>query len=238
MPPPFASWHVATSGDYTADGDYSGRRDPSDVGHGVVFEPLGVGELTYPRLDTSLVRESPDSSTRLVGAVVSRVVDPGNGTWVHVWAPVPLTPNRVEFAYEESGIPFDSVDTSGRWRRVILGFTKTGEPWKGWLLLTAPRLRDTTWRELFRDNMLNVRDYDGTTFHTEPDGPVVTTAKALAKGGFDVTSVELRGEWIKVEHPGESCAGDLPKNRKADYWWIRGFDGAGRPKVFIYPRGC
>ena len=238
FPKPFPGWHVARTR-YERTGE-TGLEERRDIGHGVLIARRG-DEPYYPTApDTQLYRAAPDRGAPPVAALVWRWWQPAGWWQKQVWAPEPLTPNLIEYAYEENAIPFDSVDATGRWRRGILGFTEAGRPWTGWLELT-PTLRDTTWRALLLDMPLTVEDDDDVWFHDAPDGERVIHTKTLAqRGGFDVTAVEVRGDWIKVkvEHPGESCAGDLPKDRKTDEWWIRGFESNGRPRVFFFTRGC
>lgn len=229
---PLTGWHVATAEEADS--------APSDLGHGAVYVPQRYDTITpYPRVDTIWFRAAPDAGSSVVGAVVTNVRAEGWPRFADVWAPVPLSGNWVEFEYEESGIPFDSVDAGGSWHRTILGFTRDGAPWHGWAALGDSALLRVTWKERLVDNVIYFRDFYAGAFHAEPDGPVVTTPMALADSGFDVTSVEARWPWlrVKVEHPGLMCDG-APENRRTDYYWVRALDDRGRPLVFFPTRGC
>lgn len=230
------SWQPA-SHTTTREG-YRSTNDPSDLGHGVVF-PRPRNDGTLPLADTILFHAAPYVAAKTVGALVTRVIDSTGSSSRQIWAPERLTPNLVEFTYEEDGVPFDSVDRSRRWRRAILGFTTDRTPFTGWVLVTSA-VGDTTWRTMFHETTLRFLT-EGAAFHEAPSGRVVATATALAaRGGFDMTSVELRGGWMrmKVEHPGMACNLDVSTKRTTDYWWVRAFDARGRPLVFVFPRGC
>ena len=232
MPLPLSGWHVASSEENDS--------TPSDLGHGVVYVVQRYDTISpYPQVDTILFRAQPDSGSAVVGAVVTNVRAAGWSQFADVWAPEQLTDNRVEFAYEESGIPFDSIDATGSWHRAILGFTRDGAPWLGWVALGDSVLERVTWKDKLLDNVVYFRDFYTGAFHAEPGGPVVTTPMALADSGFDVTSVEARWPWlrVKVEHPGDMCNGP-PEDRRTDYYWIRALDDRGRPLIFFPTRGC
>ena len=232
MPLPLPGWHVAMSEEADS--------APSDLGHGVVYVAQPHDTIApYPRVDTIWFRAAPDTRSDIVGAAVTNIRAEGWPQFADVWAPEPLTGNWVEFEYEGSGIPFDSIDAGGSWHRTILGFTRVGAPWIGWVALGDSMLQRVTWKEKLVDNAIYFRDFYTGAFHAEPDGPVVTTPMALADSGFDVTSVEARWPWlrVKVEHPGDMCNG-APENRRADYYWVRALDDRGRPLVFFPTRGC
>lgn len=213
---------------------------PTDLGHGVLYAGRSFYEsASVPRADTIYFRASPDTSSAVVGAIVLAMETSGSLVSQAVWAPEALTGNNVEISAEDVGTPFDSVDSSGRWHRAILGFTSLEQPWYGWTILGDSVLRRMVWKEKFAETVIRFLDGDAT-FHSAPDGPVVTTLRALQENGVDVSGEEVRGQWlrVKVEHPGEMCEGDLPANRRADHYWVRAFDAYGRPRVFFYTRGC
>ena len=229
-----AGWHSATlvEGEMTA---------PSDLGHGVLYPRLDFGSRSgFPHGDTIFFRARPDTSANVVGALAFVLETSGSGLQQAVWAPVALTDNSVGISADDTGIPFDSVDPSGRWHRAILGFTEEQQPWMGWVQLGDSALSRMVWKEKFTETMIYFLHIDDTPFHSTPGGPIVTTPRALAADGFDVTGLEVRGEWlrVKVEHPGENCTGDVFANRRADEYWIRAFEEDGRPRVFFHTRGC
>jgi len=233
MPAPPAGWHVAQD---TSEGR---RPSPLDMGIGVIELVMDTRDRPVPRVDTLLFRTAPDTGAARAGAWLLALRD--GGSWSYeMWAPERLVVNDLEFGYEERGVPFDSVDASGRWHRAILGFGPRGEPWHGWAEVKDSLVRTFTWREKFIEMPLYFLEFEKGDFHASPAGPVVTTARVLADSGFDMEGVEARGEWmkVKVEHPGATC--DLPEGltRRTDYYWIRAFDARGRPRVFYPTRGC
>ena len=213
---------------------------PTDLGHGVLYPgPSFYESASVPRADTIYFHASPDTSSSVVGAIALAMETSGALVSQAVWVPEALTGNNVEISAEDVGTPFDSVDVSGRWHRAILGFTSLEQPWYGWTLLGDSVLKRMVWKEKFAETVIWFLDADAN-FHSTPDGPVVTTLRALQENGVDVSGEEVRGQWlrVKVEHPGEMCEGDLPPNRRADHYWVRAFDANGRPRVFFYTRGC
>ena len=233
MPAPPAGWHVA------ADTGGAPEADSGDMGIGIIELAMDMEGRRVPRADTLRFHVAPDSTSPLAGAWILAL--PGGGAWRYAtWAPERLTPNDLEFGYEENGIPFDSADATGRWRRGILGFTERGERWYGWARLRDSLVRAVTWREHFIGMPLYFRDGERGDFHASPSGPVVTTVRILSDSGFDMEGIELRGEWmkVKVEHPGQMCDGNASSTRRTDHYWIRAFDRRGRPRVFYHTRGC
>lgn len=230
---PPAGWHAAlpVEGEMTA---------PTDLGHGVLYPGGSFHESgRFPRADTIYFRRSPDTSSAVVGAIVLALETSGSLVGQAVWAPEALTGNSVEISAEDVGTPYDSVDSSGRWHRAILGFTILEQPWYGWTQLGDSVLRRMVWKEKFAETVIWFLDADAN-FHSTPDGPVVTTLRALQENGVDVSGEEVRGEWlrVKVEHPGQTCEGDLPPDRRTDHYWVRAFEADGRPRVFFHTRGC
>jgi hypothetical protein len=214
---------------------------PNDLGHGVIYPGAGFfASQRFPLADTIWFRASPDTSSAIVGALALVMETPGSLLQQAVWAPEELTGNSVEISVDEIGTPFDSIDASGRWHRAILGFTSLERPWFGWTMLGDSVLTRMVWKEKLAETSIYFREADGT-FHSAPDGPVVMTLRALQdSGGYDLTSEEVRGRWmrVKVERPGEMCEGNLPADRRVDHYWIRAFDEWGRPQVFFHTRGC
>jgi hypothetical protein len=232
---PLAGWHSA------AQVESDSVQPPNDLGHGTLAPNIDLEARSgFPYGDTVFFRAAPDTSAEVVGALAFVLETSGSLVAQAVWAPRTLTSNSVELSADEVGIPYDSVDASGRWHRAILGFTDDDKPWLGWTMLGDSVLGRTVWKERLAETMLYFRDFDSGDFHAAPGGRVVATARELAKGGFDITGGEVRGQWMRVtvEHPGENCEGELPANRRADQYWIRAFDERGRPRVFYFTRGC
>lgn len=237
MPLPFTGWHVAGATDSLMFGDSV----PRDLGHGVVYIRLDwQSGRSYPQVDTFLIRQRPDSSSDAVGAIVTNRRAEGWPLFMNVWAPRPVTDNVREFGYEEIGMPFDSIDATARWHRIIMGFTSERQPWTGWVAVGDSIFERATWKEKFMGNSLYFINFDSGSFHSAPNGPVVTTTRALADSGFDVTSIDSQWPWMKVEveHPGETCEGNYPPHRRTDTLWLRALDERGRPRVFYPTRGC
>src|SRR5688500_2876248 len=233
---PPAGWHSA---EHVVESDTV--RPPNDLGHGALTPNIDLeARPGFPYGDTVFFRAAPDPSADVVGAIAFVMETSGSLLDQAVWAPRPLTSNSVELSVDEVGTPYDSVDASGRWHRAILGFTHEGTPWLGWTMLGDSVLGRTVWKERLAETSLYFRDFESGDFHAAPGGPVVRTARELAKGGFDILGGEVRGQWMRVtvEHPGETCEGELPANRRADQYWIRAFDDRGRPRVFYPTRGC
>lgn len=234
MAPPVPGWHPARWNEWGDDG-------PRDRGQGVLFRNPDPGARAgQPCEEVTRLHAAPDSSSEVVGAFGTTFIVPGWSLRPEVWARQPLAVNLVEFAYEQAGLAYDSVDATGRWRRAIVGFDEDGEPHMGWAFVDGTSLRAVDWRELLLDAPLYFIDVARATLHASPGGPVVSTPHAIEDARFDMTAVEARWPWlrVKVEHPGETCAGNVPATRRTDYYWIRAIDVRGRPAVFYYTRGC
>ena len=106
--------------------------DPTDVGLGVVFLRRAEDKSGTVGTDTLLLRAAPTPTAPLSGAMLF-VVSTNGVTSYRVAAADSLVPNLVEYGYEESGVPFDSVDASGRWLRGLLGTTPDGTMRVAWM---------------------------------------------------------------------------------------------------------
>lgn len=226
-------WHPATWLEPGAEG-------PRDRGHGVIHHADGSrGVVTGERADTTWLHSAPDSTSPLAGVFITNAESPEWLRTMEIRAPDSLVAEQVEFDYEEYGIPYDSIDASGMWHRLILGYTSSGERRHGWLAFGGAVLERQRWIDILPQMPLFFVDSASGSFHLQPGGSAVAVPPAVAAGDFDMTSVELRWPWLrmKVEYPGRMCD-DPPTDRQVAYYWIRALDERGRPRAFYYTRGC
>ena len=212
--------------------------DPTDVGLGVVFLRRAEDKSGTIGTDTLLLRAAPVPTSPLTGAMLF-VVSTNGVTSYQVRAADSLTPNLVEYGYEESGIPFDSVDASGRWLRGLLGTMPNGTMRSGWVDTTQPGVGTVRWTEQLRDRPIFFPKPERAAFFTTPDS---ATPVAAPRGGDDAYAmhpVEVRGPWmqVRVVTPSDNCEPDSVPRRTRQLW-IRYLDDRGRPNVWYYSRGC
>jgi hypothetical protein len=211
-----------------------------DPGIGIVYFSGGAG---YGRVnaDTLFVRAQPDPGSAVVGAFLYTEHEKGRSWSYSVGAPVRLRPNVLEFAYEEAGIPLDSVTAASSWGRVILGFDEKGAAYRGWMSLDSARVKYLLWRKVLAGNDLFFLPGEAPRLYADPGGeelPLAVTTGSNAD--YILHPLEVRGPWLRVRvaQPADICVGpDAPKSRTAEAW-IRYLRADGRPLVWYYTRGC
>jgi beta-lactamase class D len=203
----------------------------------------GIGVVAFreassdgPRADTLVVRAMPAAAAAVVAMVL--LDRRGAGDRYGLAAAHPVRLNAAEFAYEELGIPFDSL--AAGWARVIYGRTADGGPAIGWVHTAADRARVLGWRDLLQQYNLFVPDTETPRFHDAPDGAVLDIPLQTpdGAGGYDIVPVHAHDGWLLVRVVVPSgCAGEAgpPAERRA---WIRYLDAAGRPLLWPRTRGC
>jgi len=220
----------------TESDSYSGHGDP---GIGIVYFKGGAG-YGRVRADTLLIRARPDSGSAVVGAFLYTEHKAGISWGYSVGAPVRLRPNVLEFGYEESGIPLDSLAVASSWGRVILGFHKDGAPYHGWMSLDSARVKYLLWRKVLAGNDVFFLPGEAPRFYAKPGGAEVPlSVKTGSNADYILHPLEVRGPWLRVRvaEPADICGSDAAKSRTAEAW-IRYLRADGRPLVWYYTRGC
>jgi len=232
MPVSQAPWRVVSWEPYAG-------VDPGDLGVGVAYlrraEDKGAGGGT----DTLLLRSAPNAASPPVGAM-RYTVNPTNGVASYVViAPDSLRPNLVEYGYEESGVPFDSTDGTGRWVRGILGFSSAGAAHVGWIDAGQPGVGLVSWVQQLADRPIYFPAHAKPAFFATPDTSTPLPVPAGGEDAYATHPLEARGAWLRVRvvEPSDNCEPDA-KPRRARTVWIRYLDDRGRPTVWYYPRGC
>jgi len=232
-PPPAvaAAWRTISWEPYTG-------VEPSDLGLGVVYLRRAEDKGATLGTDTLTLRASPDSAAPAVGAMLF-VVGTNGITSYQIMTPDSLAPNLVEYGYEESGMPFDSTDASGRWLRALLGSAPNGTMRTGWVNATQTGVGTIRWAEHVSDRPIFFPKPERAAFFASADS---TKPVAAPRGGEDEYAMhpeEVRGPWMRVRLvvPSDNCEPE-PATRRTRQVWIRYLDDRGRPNVWYYPRGC
>ena len=226
-----ASWRTIAWEPYTG-------TDPTDLGVGVVFLRRAEDKSGTIGTDTLIIRSAPNAGSPPVGALLF-VVSANGVTSYQLTAADSLTPNLVEYDYEESGIPFDSTDATGHWLHALLGSTGDGTMRTGWVDTTRTGIGTVRWTEQLRDRPIFFPKPDRAAFFVTPDS---ATPVAAPRGGDDAYAmhpVEVRGPWMRVRvvTPSDNCEPDPAPGRTRELW-IRYLDDRARPNVWYYARGC
>ena len=212
--------------------------DPADLGVGVAFlrrpEDKGAG----PGVDTLLLRSAPRADAAPLGAMIFAVDNVGV-THYTVAAADSLRPNLVEYGYEESGVPFDSTDATGRWVRAILGFASDSTARVGWIDTSQPGVGLVRWAEQLVDRPIFFPKPDRAALVATPDSATPTALSPAGDDAYALHPLERRGPWLRVRvvEPSDNCEPDSTP-RRTRTGWIRYLDGRGRPNVWYYSRGC
>ncbi len=211
---------------------------PGDLGQGVVF--LGIAEDKGARNleDTLVLRATPDSAAVPVGAMLFSVAPDGQTTY-RVAAADSLRPNLVEHGYEESGVPFDSTDRSGRWVRAILGYRANDSALVGWVDSKAPGAETKRWADVLADGPIFFPRAELAAFHSAPE-PSRQVSPPQTEPEYAMYGEEARGRWLRVRvvQPSDLCTPPDSVRRETRTLWIRYLDDRGRPNVWYHTRGC
>ena len=228
---PVAAWHVVSWEPYAG-------VDPADLGVGAAFLLRAENKRAGAGVDTLLLRSAPGVDATPLGAMLFTVDSVGT-THYSIAAADSLRPNLVEYGYEESGVPFDSIDASSRWVRAILGFASDSAALVGWIDTSQPGIGLVRWAEQLADRPIFFPKPDRAALFATPDS---TRPMALSPAGDDAYALhplERRGAWLRVQvvEPSDNCEPDSTP-RRTRTGWIRYLDGRGRPNVWYYSRGC
>jgi hypothetical protein len=218
----------------------------ADYGRGVVTlagaaegAPPGGVPAPLPRIDTLVFRSRPDPTATIVGLLLihTDTASADHGWRYAVAGPGLVTPNLVEFGYEESGVPIDSVTPDGRWSRGRLGTDRVENWLAGWVDGRNSQLEHRWWAEHLPEQPLFALDSTRLRVALEPEGPSlpVPTGDYILHGADSV-----RGRWLRVRlvTPSDVCVDDDSIAHRTRRVWIEYLDGRGRPRVWYRSRGC
>lgn len=213
--------------------------DPGDLGVGVAYLTHAEDKGATAGTDTLLLRSEPNAGAPAVGAMLYTVS--ANGiTQYAVAAPESLRPNLVEHGYEESGVPFDSTDATGRWVRAILGFAADSSARVGWLDGGRRGVGLIRWAQHLADQPIYFPKPEAAAFFSTPDSTQPAPAPPGGEDAYAIHPLEARGPWLRVRvvSPSDNCAASDSVPHRVRTVWIRYLDDRGRPNVWYYPRGC
>jgi hypothetical protein len=150
--------------------------------------------------------------------------------------------NLVEFDYEEEGIPFDSVNSTQTWARVIYSDVTTRV--KGWVQVQAPHTKAFFWRDrLTHASLYFLPSAFPPAFYDKPGGSELVFDIARSSGtapgdDYIMHAVQADGQWLQVliVSPSDLCS--RPEKPRKKLVWIKYLDETGRPLVFYFARGC
>jgi len=212
--------------------------EPGDVGVGVAYLRRAEDKGAPSGTDTLLLRSEPNVAARPVGAMLF-TVDTVGGTHYAIAAEDSLRPNLVEYGYEESGVPFDSADATGRWVRAMLGFASDSSTRLGWVDTSQRGVGLVRWTEQLIDRPIFFPQPEFAAFFASPDSSQPVTVPPGGDDAYAIHPLEARGPWLRVRivEPSDNCEPDSSARRTRTVW-IRYLDDRGRPNVWYYPRGC
>jgi hypothetical protein len=215
-----------------------------DRGIGLIYFSAHGPASSSLQSDSMSIYSSP-SETGDVVATFSLLADTtGYQYKLYDHRPISLE-NIVEYEYEVSGIPMDTVDAVSGWVRVIYGFSDQRTSCKGWIRINIPRYDTLMWStELQKHPLFFSPEPRVPEFYDRPGGNKVSfRLERLFQSDserFDYTlyPIEVHQSWMKVHvvTPSDFC--DTPAAPRSGDVWIKYLDAKGRPLVFYYTRGC
>lgn len=205
-----------------------------DLGTGVLFLRESPGGQD-PRSDTLAIHGSPDPASEVEALFVFDQPDPNSWSY-QLWSREPdLISNVLQFAYEESGLPLDSIDHRG-WARVLYAQDSVATPRNGWVKLRSGRVSHVLWREHIPERSLYFPSPETRMFYSAPRGQPL----AISTGDdYELIPLRVEGDWMEVRIVTPSACGAAPGEEiREQRAWIRYLQPDGRPRVWYYARGC
>lgn len=210
-----------------------------DPGMGLVW--LDVSGLAEGEDESVEIRSAPDGAAPVM-ARFSALLEAGSVRYVVVGDVAEA--NLLEFTYEESGIPYDSVRADG-WVRVLPGLDAGGSAVRGWVRPDGTKVQRLAWREWLATRATFFVEDGAIDLRATPGGPRVEFR--LADGGdgypsrfdYHLEADSAVGEWVRVRvvTPSDAC-GEAPAGVRDTVAWTRLVDDGGRPLVWYFARGC
>jgi hypothetical protein len=187
-----------------------------------------------------LLRAAPSTRAAIVGAFLYHEVRRGNAWRYGVAAPKRLSPNVVEYGYEESGVPLDTLVAGKGWGRAILGFDDGGVPYRGWVRLDSTRVRHLLWKNVLAGNRVFFLPDASARFYDVPGGKPVPLKVKLDHTDYIMHPIEVRGSWLRVRvaQPADICGGPDSGRVSSSLAWVQYLTARGRPRVWYHTRGC
>ena len=212
--------------------------DPGDLGVGVAYLRRAEDKGATSGVDTLVLRSAPNAAAHAVGAMLF-TVDSAGVTHYAIAAEDSLRPNLVEYGYEESGVPFDSADATGRWVHALLGYAANGAVRVGWVDTSQPGIGLVRWAEHLADRPIFFPRPERAALFATPDSSKPVAVPPGGNDAYAIHPVEARGPWLRARlvEPSDNCEPDSVPRRTRTVW-IRYLDDRGRPTVWYYPRGC
>lgn len=222
--------------------DPYGNQFPDTIDRGTGVITLAVGPdsgRSFPSEDTLLFRATPRPDAPVVAALIRERPSPGSWSYAAL-APAGATLNFLEHDYEESGVPFDSADTSGRWVRAIVAFAPDRTPLHGWASLDREWVRTLAWEDRLAERAWYFVDSASTVVYPTLDAAKTRRGgRPLPAHQFEIRIVERHTPFLRIRMrwPVDVCSEPNDSAQSGEFW-VRYLDDRGRPLMFYPPRGC
>lgn len=211
-----------------------------DLGIGIIhFYEHGVNSGRC-RSDTMLIFQEPHNNSTII-AKYSQILQKNGYQSLVFPLEKDATKNLIEFAYEESGMPFDSIDATHTWVRVIYGMKSTDIALKGWVNIRPPHNKIFVWPEqLIKHPLFFYPISTVPRFFDCPNGKEIDFKLEEFKSGerkynYIMHPLKTEGNWlqIRVVTPPDYES----TNPRQAILWIKYLDAQGRPLVLYSSRG-
>ncbi len=210
---------------------------PRDFGTGILYLREGP-DLRAPRSDTLPIYGSPDPASELRALFVFDQPEQHHYSYLVLSDQPDLVSNVLEFAYEESGLPLDSLAPGG-WVRVIYARNQAGEPQKGWIEPRPDQVTHLLWRDHLQEQSLYFLSPEAEQFYAAPRGEPLSIPLQPLPGDYELIPVGVEGEWMQVRVVMPTvCVAEPGEEPTEQLAWIRYLHPDGRPRVWYYTRGC
>jgi hypothetical protein len=216
-----------------------------DYGIGLVYLAEHGPNSGHLATDSILIFQEPAQTSKHIATLSQIVTNPiGNYHYLIVPRQPSDIQNMIEFSYEVNGLPFDSINSTNTWVRVVYILSEDNIACKGWVKVQAPHTKIIIWKKyLNQGNLFFLPTSLPPRFYDKPNGNEVTfhldkIGSKETRYDYVLHAIKSEGDWLQVlvVSPSDYCF--EPTNPRKKLLWIRYLDDSGRPLVFYSPRGC
>jgi len=213
-------------------------------GIGVVFFSINGGKTD----STTIYKQPKETSNKLATYRIIFAADEMGYQYSVTNPKYKAIAGQVEYGYEISGMPIDSIDETKSWVQVTIVFQELNIISKGWIKVKNSNMDYLEWKNILPKRSVLFFDPfpKSIEFYDSMEGKLVhfnlehynDYSTGQRRYNYVLHPLEAKGVWMKVKvvTPSDFC--DQPKAPRSKILWIKYLDEKGKPLIFYPTRGC